>query len=127
MDRCARLVLAAVWLYNGLWCKLLAGSASHRDIVAAAAEPLGLPTLPVLWALGGAEVAMALWVLAGKRRRLAAWVQTLAIVGMNGAGLLSAADEIPDAGALLAQNAVFLTLAWIVGLDRLRGSAAHGE
>ena len=125
MDRWARLTIAAVWLYNGLWCKLLAGSARHHDIVAAAADPLGIPTLPVLWTLGGAEVVIALWVLAGRRRRLAAWTQTLVLVAMNGAGLLWAAGEIPDVGAMVTQNAVFLTLAWIVGLDRLRGSPLH--
>lgn len=124
MDLWARCVISVVWLYNGLWCKLLAGSPSHRDIIASAAEPMGLPTLPVLVAIGAGEVGLALWIVIGRQRHWAAWAQTVVLVGMNGAGLLWARGEIPDPGTMVIQNVVFLTLAWIVGLDLLR---VHGR
>lgn len=110
----ARLAIALVWLYNGLWCKLLGGCPDHAEIVAGAAADVGLPAAPVLWALGGAETAIALWVLSGRAPRAAAWTQTLLLVAMNGAGLLFGAEAIPRPGGLVVHNLVFLVLVWAV-------------
>lgn len=116
----ARLAIALVWLYNGLWCKLLFGCPDHVEIVAGAAADLRvsttlrLPVTPVLWALDAAETALAVWVLTGRGARAAAWVQTLLLVGMNAAGLLFRPEAIPRPGALLVHNFVLLVLVWIV-------------
>lgn len=116
----ARLAIALVWLYNGLWCKLLLGCPDHVEIVAGAVADLGLPAtlrLPatqVLWALGAAETALAVWVLTGRGARAAAWVQTLLLVGMNAAGLFFRPGAIPRPGALLVHNFVLLVLVWTV-------------
>jgi uncharacterized membrane protein YphA (DoxX/SURF4 family) len=106
--------IALVWLYNGLWCKLLLGCPDHAEIVAGAAADLRLPATPVLWALGAAETALALWVLTGRGARAAAWVQTLLVVGMNAAGLLFGSESILRPGALLVHNFVLLVLVWVV-------------
>lgn len=116
----ARLAIALVWLYNGLWCKLLLRCPDHAEIVAGAAADLALsttlrlPATPVLWALGAAETALAVWVLTGRGARAAAWVQTLLLVGMNAAGLLFRPEAIPRPGALLVHNFVLLVLVWAV-------------
>lgn len=110
----ARAAIALVWLYNGLWCKLLLGCPDHAEIVAGAAGDLHLPATPVLWALGGGETALAAWVLSGRGARAAAWVQTLLLVGMNAAGLLFRPEAIPRPGALLVHNFVLLVLVWVV-------------
>ena len=57
----SRLALAAVWLYQGLWLKLLAPS-HHAGIVAEV--PFGGPWL--LPAIGIAESALAAWILTGR-------------------------------------------------------------
>lgn len=110
----ARVAIALVWLYNGLWCKLLLGCPDHAEIVAGAAADLGLHATPVLWALGAAETALAIWVLTGRGARAAAWVQTLLVVGMNAAGLLFGSESIPRPGALLVHNFMLLVLVWVV-------------
>ena len=122
VDKAARLAIALVWLYNGLWCKLLARCSSHEEIIASAAVPLGFHTRLVMVGIGAGEVMLAVWVLSGRKLRLAAWVQTLVLVAMNGAGLAWGAEEIPNLGALLVQNLVFLTLVWIVGRQPRGGS-----
>ena len=78
--------VAGVWLYHGLWCKLLG--------------------------LGVAETALAGWVISGVRPRLAAATGTALVLSMNGGGLAFERPHIPAPRALLAENAGFLALAW---------------
>ena len=112
-----RLPLAAVWLYQGLWCKLLGRSARHRRIVASVP---GLPSSLLLPAIGAAECALAAWILSGFRPRGAAVAQTAVLTAMNAWGLLGAADEIPDRAGMVLQNAAFLALAWVAAEEANR-------
>jgi hypothetical protein len=102
-----RASLAAVWLHQGLWNKLLRPDDRHRAIVAAAGVPRAL-----FW-LGAVETATAFWVLSGWGAVAGAWFQTSLIVGMNAGGLLRARRFIPDPAAMLLQNTAFLVLAWV--------------
>jgi uncharacterized membrane protein YphA (DoxX/SURF4 family) len=112
--RAARLAVAAVWCYEGLWCKVLRPDAGQRSIVAA------VPGLPVAWApaalagIGVLETAIGGWVLSGAQPRRAAWAQTGLLVAVNAGGLLFARSRIPAPGRMLTQNAVLLTLAWLL-------------
>ncbi|HEX3128242.1 MAG TPA: DoxX-like family protein [Thermoanaerobaculia bacterium] len=121
--RIARLAVALVWLYQGLWCKLLGGCPGHRAIVEAMPW-LGPGGGAILLAgLGLLETGLAAWVLSGWRLRAAALVQTILLVAMNGGGLLWGREHIADPGAMLTQNFAFLTLAWIVaGTGRRQGT-----
>src|SRR3954453_6226657 len=117
-----RLAVALVWLYQGLWCKLLGRCPGHRAIVQAVPGLAGAAGTFVLLGLGTIEVGLALWVLSGWRPRLAAVAQTLLLVGMNGGGLLWGRGHIADPGAMITQNHAFLTLAWLVaGREAERG------
>ena len=109
-----RLAVALVWLYQGLWCKLLGRCPGHRAIVEAVPGLAGRAGTIVLLGLGAVEVGLAVWVLSGWRPRLVAWAQTLLLVGMNGGGLLWGRAHIADPGALITQNLAFLTLVWLV-------------
>ncbi|MBW8877164.1 MAG: DUF3419 family protein [Acidobacteria bacterium] len=109
-----RLAVALVWLYQGLWCKLLGRCPGHRAIVQAVPWLAGGAGTVVLAGLGTIEVGLAVWVLSGWRPRLAALAQTLLLVGMNGGGLLWGREHIADPGAMITQNLAFLTLAWLV-------------
>src|SRR3954468_10084318 len=84
----ARIAIALVWLYNGLWSKLLGGSPHHASVVRAVPGFGGGVGEGVLVAIGIVETLLALWVLAGFRPRAGAIVQTALLVGMNAGGLL---------------------------------------
>ncbi|HEY7216312.1 MAG TPA: DUF3419 family protein [Thermoanaerobaculia bacterium] len=109
-----RLAVALVWLYQGLWCKLLGRCPGHRAIVEAVPGLSGRTGSIVLAGLGTIEVGLALWVLSGWRPRWAAAAQTLLLVGMNTGGLIWGRQHIADPGALITQNLAFLTLVWLV-------------
>lgn len=77
----ARLCFAAVWLVNGLWCKVLGGVPRHEEIVA---RILGAEHAdPLTRLIGGAEIVFAIWILSGLRRRWSAWTQIAAVMTMN--------------------------------------------
>ena len=113
-----RVAVALVWLYNGLWCKLLQRCPDHVAIVSSS---FGGATTgqAVLLTLGAVETAIAVWVLAGWRPRLAATVQTLLVAGMNAGGLLWGGAAAPSPGDLIVRNLAFVALVWLV--------AAHPE
>ncbi|GAB3010776.1 hypothetical protein GCM10027051_10920 [Niabella terrae] len=73
--------IAAVWLINGLFCKLLHLVPRHEAIVAAI---LGQTYAGQLTAsIGLAEIGMAAWIISGIWSRLNAWVQIIIIGCMN--------------------------------------------
>ena len=111
-----RLSIGAVWLYQGLWNKLLARSAHQAAIISAVAGPSSARRV-VLAVLGVAEVLLSTWVIAGWRPRACAGVQTVVLIAMNTGGLLWARDQIPDPGAMIVQNVAFLLLVWLVAQD----------
>ena len=77
----ARLFFAAVWLVNGLWCKILDGVPRHREIVA---RILGEDHATLLTRLiGVGEIAMAAWILSGIRWKWSCAAQIAAVATMN--------------------------------------------
>jgi hypothetical protein len=119
-----RAALAAVWLYQGLWCKLLGGCERHAEIVASLSLLGATAAHCLLLAIGGAECALAIWILAGVQRRAAAAAQTLLLAAMNGGALLWAGRLIADPAAMLLQNFAFLLLAWVAAEEY--GRSAQG-
>lgn len=117
LARLARAAVALVWLYHGLWAKLLGGRPEQAAIVA------GLPGLDaaradfVLMAVGLFEVVLALWVLSARAPAAAAWCQTAALVAMNAGGLAFGRASIADPGGMVVINAAFLVLVWRVARD----------
>ena len=105
-----RTSLGAVWLYQGLWCKLLDHAPAHRKI--AEAVPLrGVVT--VLRCIGVAECAIAAWILSGWQAWGCAATQTAFLASMNAAGILWARRFIADVPGMILQNITFLLLAWV--------------
>jgi hypothetical protein len=105
--------VAAVWLYEGLWCKLLAGD-PHQAQVVAAVPRYGARIGPVfLKALGLAEVAMAIWVLSRFAPIVCVVAQSVLLVALNTCGLLWARHVIHDPAGMVVKNAAFLVLAWV--------------
>ena len=110
----SQIAVAAVWLYEGLWCKLLGGVALQVDVVEAVPffGPQAAPW--ILRAIGIVECALALWVLSAWQPVLAAAAQTALLVTMNAGGLLWARRIIPDPAGMIVKNFAFLVLAWVV-------------
>jgi len=108
-----RAAVAAVWLYEGLWCKLLQGEPRQAQVVKAAAEG-GLPVgTTFLKLLGIVEVALAGWVLTGIAPVLCAIAQTALLVALNTGGILWARHVIHDPAGMVVKNVAFLVLAWV--------------
>lgn len=105
-----RVAVAAVWLYQGLWLKLLAVDPRHLEIVSAV--PVGLPPRLLLGAIGVLETTFGIATLGRWRPRPFAWLQIGALVAMNGMGIAFAAGSIPDIGAMVTMNLVFALAIW---------------
>ncbi len=116
-----RLAVALVWLYQGLWCKVLGRCPGHQAIVEAVPGMDAQTAALALAGIGAVEVGLAVWVISGWRPRLAALAQTLLLAGMNGGGLLWGREHIADPGAMIVQNVAFLTLAWMVAFRKDSG------
>ncbi len=73
--------IAAVWLVNGLVCKILDLVPRHQQIVA---RILGDNySRPFTFIIGLLEVGMAIWILSGRYTRQNAVLQILIIATMN--------------------------------------------
>jgi hypothetical protein len=105
--------VALVWLYEGLWCKVLGGSRHELEVVEAA--PLFSPNVAALFlrALGVLETMLAVWVLTGWQPLWAAVVQTTLLVSLNTAGIMWSRHLIPDPPGMLVKNFAFLILVWV--------------
>jgi hypothetical protein len=73
--------IAAVWLGNGLFCKVLNLVPRHEQIVG---RILGIEFASVLTkTIGFLELGMAVWILSGIKPRLNAGAQILIVATMN--------------------------------------------
>jgi hypothetical protein len=111
--------VAAVWLYEGLWCKVLGRERRQLEIVEAV--PYFGPRVAALFltTLGVAEIGVGLWVLSGIAPGPCALAQTLLLVTLNANGLIWARHLIHDPGGMVVKNFAFLVLVWVAaGLSR---------
>ncbi len=76
-----RVLMALVWIGNGLFCKVLGWVPRHQQIVAEILGDQYAPTLIQL--IGFAEIGMALWILSGLWPRLNVAVQVAVVAAMN--------------------------------------------
>ena len=108
-----RAAVAAVWLYEGLWCKLLGGDPNQRTVVESVPR-LG-PRIGALflYALGVVEVALGGWALSGRLPVHCAIAQTALLVTLNANGILWARRHIHDPAGMVVKNFAFLVLAWV--------------
>jgi len=105
--------VAAVWLYEGLWCKLLRGEPREFEVVKAVPRYGPRLGVPFLMTLGVVEVTVALWVLSGIAPLLCVLTQTVLLVSLNAGGILWASDIIHDPRGMIVKNVAFLVLAWV--------------
>ncbi len=104
------LCIAAVWIFHGLYSKILDGVPRHKMIVARIlGEDIAKPATMFIGAL---EVTLGLWVILEKRKRLCAVTQTAALVTMNSLEILFARDLLINAPGMVMLNAIFIFVIW---------------
>jgi len=119
-----RVAIALVWLYQGLWCKLLGRAPHHAAVIGSVPFLNAAEAHAALLALGALECVLAIWVLCGRWAFGAALAQTVLLAIMNTGGVLWASTMIPDPAGMLLQNFAFLMLAWIAARE-VHPHAAH--
>jgi hypothetical protein len=112
MRALARMAIAAVWLYQGGWCKLVAPNERHLRVVADLPGVGASNARNVLAIVGTVEVGLAAWVLSGRAPRSAAVAQTALLGAMNGGGLLYSRGTIAEPANMMTQNLALIALIW---------------
>jgi hypothetical protein len=107
--------VAAVWLYEGLWCKLLNGQPRQVRVVAAMPRYGARIATQFLKLLGIIEVLLSVWVLTRIAPIVCAVAQTALLVALNACGLLWARRLIDDPTGMIIKNFAFLVLVWVSG------------
>jgi hypothetical protein len=110
-----RASVAAVWLYEGLWCKLLGRVPLQVEVVTAVPRLGPRFGLAFLKSLGAIEIALAAWVIVGIAPGVCAIVQTVLLVVLNANGLLWARHVIHEPAGMIVKNIAFLVLVWVCG------------
>lgn len=108
-----RIAVASVWLYEGLWCKLLKGDPRQFEVVAAVpryGRSMGAGFLRVLGVL---EVGLACWAAGGWAPLPCALVQTILLIILNANGIVWARNLIHDPAGMVVKNFAYLVLVWV--------------
>lgn len=110
-----RAAVAGVWLYEGLWCKLLGRTPSQVKVVTAV--PRFGPRFGAwfLNVLGVVEIVLAVWTVSGVAPVPCAIVQTALLIALNVNGLVWARQFIHEPLGMVLKNAAFLVLVWVTG------------
>ncbi len=116
-----RTAVAAVWLYEGLWCKLLRGQPHEFEVVRSVPYFGARIGTAFLLALGVVEVGIAAWTLSATAPVACAITQTLLLIALNGNGLLWARRLLLDPAGMIIKNFAFLVLVWVAA--RLPGQS----
>jgi hypothetical protein len=106
------MAIAAIWVYQGGWCKLLVPNERHLKVVAGVPGVGTRQARKVLGLVGALEVGLAVWVLSGRAPRSAAAAQTALLGAMNGGGLLFSRGAIAEPAAMVTQNLALIALIW---------------
>lgn len=110
-----RCVVALVWLYEGLWLKVVAHDPHQLAIVKSFAfgplTPVMLMTL-----IGCGETLLGLAVLSGLFARFMAWFQGLLLIAMNLTGILFGGGQIAQPVGLLIHNLPLLVCIALLGV-----------
>ena len=109
-----RVVIGSVWVFHGLYSKILNGIPRHRLIVGKilGAGNAGIATK----AIGLLEVLLGLWAFTGWQPVGCAVVQTAAIVTMNALEITLAGELLISAVGMVILNLGFLALVWFWAL-----------
>jgi len=104
------IAIGSVWVFHGLYSKILMGIPRHQEIVA---RVLGEEVAEwATYTIGAMEILLGLWAFSRWNRKACALVQTLALVSMNVLEIALARDLLISAAGMAVLNLAFLTLVW---------------
>lgn len=115
-----RISISAVWLYEGLWCKVLGMMPSQLAIVVELPGCTPDRALKILKVVGSVEIFLGLWVLTGVHPAWCALAEVMLLVLMNGNALLWARHLVFDPVGMVLKNMAFLILVWVCGAMAIR-------
>jgi hypothetical protein len=106
----AQIGIGAVWVFHGLYSKILNAIPRHRLIVGKilGTQRAGIATKII----GLLELLLGGWALVGWHPVWCALVQTVAIIAMNSLEILLARELLISAVGMVALNFGFLALVW---------------
>jgi len=110
--RCA---IALIWLYEGLWQKLIARDTYELSIVRQFTNSDDA-ALQLMSAIGTAETLLAVAILSGLFARPLAWFQISILIVMNLTGIFFGNNTIEQPIGLLIKNMPLLLCMGLVGL-----------
>jgi hypothetical protein len=106
----AQIGIALVWVFHGLYSKILNGIPRHRLIVG---RILGTERAEIATkTIGLMELLLGGWVITGWHPAWCASVQTAALIAMNSLEILLARELLISAIGMIALNLGFLSLVW---------------
>jgi len=110
LRRLAGIFIAGIWIFHGLYSKILDGVPRHRMIVGRILGEQLADTAVIL--IGVLEILLGCWVLTGLYKRLNATVQTLALISMNTLEIILAHELLISAAGMVALNLCLIALVW---------------
>jgi len=107
----AQIGIGSIWVFHGLYSKILNGIPRHRLIVGKilGAANAGIATKGI----GLLELLLGLWALTGWQPVGCAVVQTAALVAMNALEIFLARELLISAIGMVILNLGFLSLVWL--------------
>jgi hypothetical protein len=106
----AQLAIGSVWVFHGVYSKLLNGIPRHRLIVG---KILGAERAQIATRIVGTlELLLGVWVFTGRQTVACAAIQTAAIIAMNSLEILLARELLISAIGMPILNLGFLSLVW---------------
>ena len=106
----AQIVIGSVWVFHGLYSKILNGIPRHRLIIG---KVLGDANAGIATkVIGVLEMLLGLWAFTGRQPVGCAVVQTAAILGMNSLEIILARELLISPIGMAMLNVGFLSLVW---------------
>lgn len=110
LEAISQIIIGSIWVFHGLYSKLLNRIPRHRLIVA---KILGKSIAgPATKIIGCMEILLGLWAYSGFVRIDSAAVQTAAIVAMNTLEILLAPELLISAIGMVILNLGFIGVIW---------------
>ena len=109
-----RCVLALIWLYNGLWLKIVAVDPHHLDIVQAVFQISVNQAADFLNVIGVLETLLGIGILSGLFHRFVNYFQMFILIAMNSIGIVGGEGSISNPAGLLIMNLPTILCAIIV-------------
>jgi hypothetical protein len=106
----AQIGIGSVWIFHGLYSKILNGIPRHRLIVGKilGTERAGIATKTI----GLLELLLGVWVITNWQPVGCASVQTAALIAMNSLEIILARELLISSVGMVFLNLLFLSLVW---------------